>query len=377
MDAWLLTTVLVRWLVCAGALLAAGTVLFLAAQPRLARRCRGAGSLPRRAALRVVLGIACVGLVALVHLVLRDGQGALGALLAVGAGAFVAGRLASGRDAAASEDPDAIGAVPGALRATVRLASVAAAAAALGTLAGIALQAGHLLDEGWRGTVDPEMLALVATSPSGTAALVRLAGLALVLTLHRDGVCPASLVGAALVIASFALSGHATMEPRLTASVLLAAHLGAASFWIGALHPLHCLAASDATRAESAIAAERFGQQAGGAVLMLVVVGTAYAGLLVEEPSVLVDAPYGRTLALKALLMVPLFELAALNRWYFAPRLASAAPPVAARGARGLRRLIGLEALTFLAILLAAAVLSGGRSCQLARRRGRPRPGRP
>ena len=358
-DAWLLGTVLVRWLVYSGALLAAGTVLFLAGQPRLGRcRARAGSPLPRSAALHVALGAGLAGTTVLLWLVLRAEHRSFGALLLVGAIAFVAGRLLPDGRAARGER-SASGSVPEALRVTVLAALAAAAAAALATLLGVALQAGHLLDDGWRGMADPEMLTLIATGPSGTAALVRLAGLVLLLTLHRDGVSPVSILGALLVVVSFALSGHATNEPRVTATVLLIAHLGAASFWIGALHPLHRLAGGHEARTEAAFAAERFGQQAAGTVSMLVIVGVAYAGLLAGSPSALLDTPYGRTLLLKVLLVVTLLELAALNKWYCAPRLASAAPGVAVRGASGLRRLIKLEGLAFLAILLATAVLSG------------------
>ena len=348
-----------------GALLAAGTVLFLVGQPRLARAGGTAAPAASRVdppwvLLLVALALALAGTGALLWLVLRAEHRSFAALLVVAAIAFAAGRLVPdaratrGGRASLGRPP-----TPEALRPTVRLALAAAALGALATLLGTALQAGHLLDDGWRGAVDPEMLALVATGPSGTAALVRLAGLALILTLCRDGVCPSAIGGALLVVVSFALSGHATGEPRLTASVLLTAHLGAVGFWIGALHPLHRLAGRDETRAEAASAAALFGQQASGAVTMLLVVGVAYAGLLVGAPSALLETPYGRTLLQKVLLVGALLEFAALNKWYLVPSLASDVPQVAARGANGLRRLIGLEAVTFLAVLLTTAVLSG------------------
>jgi putative copper export protein len=64
--------------------------------------------------------------------------------------------------------------------ATRRFGFWAALFGALATFLFLSVQAGYLLDDGLAGLVDPFMLGLVLDGPLGTAALARIAGLALV-----------------------------------------------------------------------------------------------------------------------------------------------------------------------------------------------------
>ena len=246
-------------------------------------------------------------------------------------------------------------------RALDRLTIAAAALGALATLARLAVQAGYLIDDGWRGALDPAMLGLAAEGPLGASSALRVAGLALVATLvvPRRGAAWTAAAGAVLVAASFALTGHAQERPEAALPWLLGAHVAAASFWIGALWPLHRACGPAGSSAEAATAAERFGRQAAGAVAALLVAGTALAWTLVGSVGALVGTGYGRALLLKVALVAALLALAAANKWRLAPALGAADAAVAGRAARALRRSIRAEAVAVAAALLATAALTG------------------
>ena len=118
---------------------------------------------------------------------------------------------------------------------TVGLALAAAAACGVQIVA----QAGFL---GGAGDVQWLMLHLVVSSPIGSSAAVRLAGLALIPAIlldgHRGAFATGGL-GALLTCISFTIVGHTADVPlRPLAAAVLAIHLLAVAYWIGALWPL-------------------------------------------------------------------------------------------------------------------------------------------
>lgn len=130
-----------------------------------------------------------------------------------------------------------------------------AAAALMGaglTAMAIPWQAGFLSGEGLAGMFDPLFIKLLLGSPFGDSVLLRLLGLFLIAAVlaRRPTAYWSGAVGALLVVVSFAMTGHtASFEPRLLGGVLVALHLLAVAYWIGALWPLVLVSrASDTAR---------------------------------------------------------------------------------------------------------------------------------
>lgn len=145
-----------------------------------------------------------------------------------------------------------------------------------------------------------------------TAALV-LAALAL---LPRLRPFAAWLSLAALIAGSLALSlsGHASAaEPQWLMRPSVFLHAMTIAVWVGALVPLASLLRSRQTLGMKAL--HRFSVSVPVVVGILVAVGVVLAVVQVEQPSALFSTAYGRVFLVKLALLVPLFALAAINRW--------------------------------------------------------------
>jgi copper resistance protein D len=239
--------------------------------------------------------------------------------------------------------------------ATRRFGVWAALFGAIATTLFLSVQAGYLLDDGLAGLVDPFMLGLVLDGPLGTAALARITGLALVALAL---LVPALLyggggLGALLVGASFALSGHATAEPRLLLSLLIMIHVLGLSFWIGALWPLF-RAVDHVSKDEAALLAHRFGNQAMILVPLLIMAGALFTFLRVDPLSALATSTYGWTLTVKLFVVTGLLALALKNRRSLVPNMQAGE----AEAGAALQRSIRWEALAFAVILVTTAVLT-------------------
>ena len=233
---------------------------------------------------------------------------------------------------------------------TVGLALAAAAASGFQIVA----QAGFL---GGAGGVQWPMLAIVASSPIGASTSVRLVGLALILTIllseHRVARAAGAL-GTLLTCTSFAMVGHTVDAPmRRLAAAVLAIHVLAIAYWIGALWPLlHLTRGHEVDRA--AIVLQRFGQIAIGVVAALLAAGAVLAWTMFESPGSLLRTGYGRLLALKLVFVIGLLTLAALNKLRLVPAFAGEQ----AAAASSLRRSIAAEILLASAIFGATAALT-------------------
>lgn len=236
-----------------------------------------------------------------------------------------------------------------------RAGLIAGATGAMATALFVLLQAGYLMDDGLAGMVDPFALNLVVDGPLGHAAVARLAGLALIgLALALPVLkVPGTLLGALLVAASFALSGHATAEPRLVLSAAVMLHVLGISFWIGALWPLH-QATRLSTPGDVADLAHRFGNQAMLVVPALLAAGTLFTVLRVEPVSALLTSPYGWMLAIKLVIVTGLLALALKNRRAIVPAMLAGTLGSSAK----LRRSIGWEAVGFALIFATTAVFT-------------------
>ena len=142
------------------------------------------------------------------------------------------------------------------------LAIAATLIAIAATLFRVLVQAGRLMDD-WGGMVDPNIVMISLQGPLGESTYVRLGGLALILlaALFRPVRAPATLFGAIMVAASFALTGHATREPQWLLGGLITFHLLAVAYWFGALAPLYRLTLFDGGASHAAEIADRFGAQ--------------------------------------------------------------------------------------------------------------------
>lgn len=235
------------------------------------------------------------------------------------------------------------------------LAIIATLVAIAATLFRVSVQAGRLMDD-WAGMINPDIILISLEGPLGQSTYVRLGGLALILlaALFRPVRAPATLFGAIMVAASFALTGHATREPQWLLGGLITFHLLAVAYWFGALAPLYRLTSFDGGASHAAEIADRFGRQASVIVPMLILAGGTFAYVLLGGIEPLWASVYGRVLIGKLVLVSIVLGIAALNKWRFVPALALDADLAAARFRRSLRYETGV----FLLIFTATAFLT-------------------
>ncbi|HTV97338.1 MAG TPA: CopD family protein [Steroidobacteraceae bacterium] len=239
-------------------------------------------------------------------------------------------------------------------RSIARLLLVLILAALLASAARVLVTAGSLSGDA-SGMLDAGLLRLVWHGGEGRAALIRAAGLVLAIpALARRG-RPGwlALLGAAAAATSFAWIGHTRAVGWRTLPWLLAVHLLAAAFWLGALAPLLIQARRAQSGAIAAVAA-RFSGAAVFAVGALLAAGLIVLAVLLPRPSALWSSLYGRIAGLKIALVACLLALAALNKQRLVPRIATGD-----RGAvRRLRQSIGAEMMVAALILLVTAALT-------------------
>lgn len=240
-----------------------------------------------------------------------------------------------------------------------RIENVTAAIALTGavlTVLALPWQVGLLSGEGFAGMFDRMFLAMLLGSSFGTSLLLRSLGLCLVaaVLLRRWAGYWIGAVGAALVVVSFAMTGHTTsFEPRLLGGALIALHLAAVAYWVGALWPL-LLISRAVDHERSAAILERFGTIAVGLVGMLVLAGSVLAWLFLGSIAAFWETRYGNMLALKLAVFAGLLALAALNRFRLVPALAAGA----ANADGALRRSIGIEAVAVVLIVTTTSALT-------------------
>ena len=206
------------------------------------------------------------------------------------------------------------------------------------------------------GMTDPEMLGLLWTTPVGTAFLLRLAGLGLLiagLLMGRVGAW-VSVLGGIMAIWSFNHVGHVSGRETILLDIALILHLLAVALWIGVLTPLKRLASSPVTYAAAADVGHRFGVVATVTVPALIVVGGYMGYQLVGSFSALIGTEYGQALIIKVLLVGLLLGLAAANKLRFIPALRSGDPAAAGH----LSKSISVEWLVILVVLGMTAVLT-------------------
>ena len=206
------------------------------------------------------------------------------------------------------------------------------------------------------GMTDPEMLGLLWTTPVGTALLLRLVGLGLLIAglfLGRFGIW-VSVLGGIIAIWSFYHVGHVSGREIALLDIALTLHLLAVSLWIGVLTPLKRLASSSATYAAVADVGHRFGVVAMITVPALIIAGGYMGYELVGSLEALITTGYGQALIIKVLLVGLLLGLAAANKLRFIPAVRAGNPAAATH----LSKSISVEWLVILAVLGTTAVLT-------------------
>ena len=206
------------------------------------------------------------------------------------------------------------------------------------------------------GMTDPEMLGLLWSTPVGTALLLRVAGLGLLIAglfLGRVGAW-VSLIGGIIAIWSFFQVGHVSSRDAPLLDAALAVYLLAVAFWIGVLTPLKRLASSPATFDAAADVGHRFGIIASVTVPALILVGGFMGYQLVGSFAALMSTGYGQALILKVLLVGLLLALGAANKLRFIPALRTGEPAAASHLAKS----ITIEWLVVVAVLGITAVLT-------------------
>ena len=204
-------------------------------------------------------------------------------------------------------------------------------------------------------TFDPALESLLLRSNSGSAHIVRVVGLAiLLLSLDRASRVNtwAANLGAGLALLSFLLMGHTVIHPqRWLLAPMLLVHVVVAAVWVGALAGLY-LAARDTGTASGPLVA-RFSAHAARAVPAIFVCGFVMSVILVRSIAELAT-PYGAMVLGKALTFAALMALAAQNKLRFGPRL------LAGDGSAvtALQRTIAWEWVLIAVVLVGTAVMT-------------------
>jgi putative copper export protein len=172
--------------------------------------------------------------------------------------------------------------------------------------------------------MDLPLLRFAIESSEGQAAGVRVLGLVLILFLlvPTSTTAAVAALGAALVSASFAFTGHSlSLDRGLLPQVLVTLHLLAVSYWLGAFFPLRYVTYRPDPPGVAQVM-KRFGDIALYIVGALMFAGVVLLWIMLGTPLVLFDSDYGRAVVVKLLFVAGLLGLAAVNKRVLTPALA-------------------------------------------------------
>ncbi len=197
-------------------------------------------------------------------------------------------------------------------------------------------------------------LAAIFEGPSGLAAGLQIAGAVLLLAFARSAGAAwiLRMLGALLVVASFAVNGHAAAANFISGCVAFA-HVSAAAWWFGALFLLWFACRRLSPHGLEGLV-RAFSRIAVGIVAGLVVAGAVLILTLVDFSRAPWLSPYGQLLALKVALAGLVLALALYNKLWLTPRLSDED----GNAIRLLRRSVTAEMAVFVAVLSATAVLT-------------------
>jgi copper resistance protein D len=240
-------------------------------------------------------------------------------------------------------------------RFVVQFTRTAAVVALYLTMARVMVLSGLLGDE-FAALWDWSLIQIVLDGGEGRAAIVRAAGLIAVAAFSFGaGASQAiAVLGAIAIAGSFALTGHTgSVGPGNLPRLLLALHVLAVSYWIGALVPLFRIASSSEFSRVGAVL-KRFGDIAVFLVGTLVAAGAILLWLVLGSVEALFVSPYGRLVLLKLTFVAAVLTLAAVNKLRLTPGVTAGD-----RGAvAGLRWSIAGEMALAAAILVVTATFT-------------------
>ena len=203
---------------------------------------------------------------------------------------------------------------------------------------------------------DWSLIQIVLEGSDGRANAVRAVGLICIaaFAFGTSASQAIALAGAVVVAGSFALSGHSgSAGPGFLPRLLVAIHVLAVSFWIGALVPLFNIASNPEFSRIGAIL-RRFGSIAVFIVPGLIAAGLVLLWLLLGSLEAIFTSEYGRLVLLKLAFVGGLLSLAAVNKLRLTPGVVAGSPAASAR----LRWSIAGEMTLATGILLVTAIFT-------------------
>lgn len=204
------------------------------------------------------------------------------------------------------------------------------------------------------GTIDgawnAEMLALLWSTPQGSALALHVVGSTMIIGAARARITSVALPGAFVLLSGFVVTGHVADAGGWDLRALLLLHLLIASYWVGVLGPLSAQCRIDPQNA--ATLGREFGRTALWLIPLLLAAGILVTIGLLDRVDQLVTTSYGRMLMLKLLAVSCMLGLGAMNKVRHVPRIE------AGGSSQGLARCVKIEAGLAAVVLLATASFS-------------------
>jgi putative copper export protein len=236
-----------------------------------------------------------------------------------------------------------------------RFAKVSAIAAIVLLLGQYVVEAARMADD-MRGMADTSLQMMVLHSTASAVLAFRILGLSVIaLALRRqdDAGLVFSTIGAAIVCASFTLTGHTVASPlRWALAPLLLLHVTIVGFWFGALVPLY-LVSNEESPTIAGTVTDAFSRLAGWLVPVILAAGILMGFVFVRHLDEFRLA-YGISLIAKVGGFATLMGFAAINKWRLGPRLASGDH----RAMQSFRRSLGLEYFLIAVVLSITAAMT-------------------
>ena len=170
---------------------------------------------------------------------------------------------------------------------------------------------------------DPLMINIALSSKAGQSVLVLFFGFLFVLlwiSLFQNQRPIPGILGFALILSSFSLYGHSTINGFST-QLLIVLHLGSISFWVGSFLPLRYSTQGKIEEENLFQIAHRFGVYAVYYIGVLLITGLMLGTILVGGIEQLVTSDYGKAFLFKLFFATTLLGIGALNKFRLVPQL--------------------------------------------------------